>query len=72
MFMEFSVGGMKIVNILMIRHVCKLFNTSAKWKYFCIYWAGYSLRNFRKEFASNNIPHCITMSSYYSHAVSDF
>ena len=78
MYLDLHNGGFKIVNIdlkisaLHVKHLCNLFSTSAKWKYFAIYWLGHSLRDLCPAFASNLIPHSVNMPGFYKNSLETF
>ena len=78
MFQSLEKGGFNIVNIalrldaLHVKHLCSVFKTEAKWKYFTIYWLGYNLRSIEPEFASNLIPHSEYTPSFYVEALTKF
>ena len=64
-------GGFNVVNVelkllaLRIKHIVNLFQTSAKWSHFAVYWIGQYLRDFEPKYASNLIPHSCTIPEYY-------
>jgi exonuclease III len=78
MYGDIGKGGFKIVNVklkidaLHVKHIIKVLSTEAKWKYFAVYWFGYSLRQFQPDFASNHIPHSATMPVFYSKSIKAF
>ena len=54
------------LDCLLLRHIQSLiFGTTAKWRYFAIYWIGLYLRKYNSNFVSLNIPHSDEIPPFY-------
>ena len=75
-------GGIGLVNIELKDQALKIFvivklilfsDYFPKWAYFAIYYVGYELREYRPDFAINNIPHSFEFRpKFYTEAIKYF
>ena len=72
-------GGLNIVNIdlklkaLRLKHVSDIINNrDVKFMKLSIYWIGFTLRFYNREFASLNIPHSDIVSPFYLRCIDDY
>ena len=72
-------GGLGLVSIkrklesLRCAHIYKfVVGTTAKWKYFAVYWVGLQLRRFDASFASALVPHAESPSDFYGKTIETY
>lgn len=79
MELSFLEGGQNIINIenklkaFLLKHIQQIIDDrEVKWKYFAIYWLGFSLREFRPDFKSLKIPHSDHIPTFYKKCLEIF
>jgi hypothetical protein len=76
---HWSKGGLGLFNVsnrimaYQIKHLARLVNgIEANWRFFAIYYVGFSLRTYVPEFGSNLIPHSDLPTMFYAGVMSSF